>query len=255
MERNQHINPPPQRPSTPTAAILIIGNEILSGKTPDANTPFLCRELWQLGVDVQRIVVVPDSSRSIADEIRGCLRYDLIFTTGGIGPTHDDVTLEGIAQGLGRRMIRHPDLESQLRRIYADTFEEAHLKLAEIPEGTDLIRASGLRVPVLRVEKVYIFPGVPELLRRKFNAIKERFKQSPFYLKKIFLHAREDTIARHLNRTVRIFPHLSLGSYPVWANPDFDLLLTLESKDRDYLETAFGELMSLLPKEAIVRLE
>jgi molybdopterin-biosynthesis enzyme MoeA-like protein len=105
------------------------------------------------------------------------------------------------------------------------------------------------------VENIHVFPGVPELLRKKFEAIKERFKESPFFLKKIFIKGHEEEIACHLNSTLRVFPQLLLGSYPEWGNPDHDVFLTLESKDPYYLDQALQHLLGLLPTESIVKTE
>jgi FAD synthetase len=238
-----------------TVAILIVGNEILSGKVADRNAAYLCRELRALGVSVQRVVMVPDSAEVIAEEVRYCRKFDLVFTSGGVGPTHDDVTMEGVAKGLGRELVHHPALEKLLTRFYRSQLSRVHVKLAEVPEGTELIHAEGLRLPVNRVENIYIFPGVPELLQKKFDAVKERFKESPFFLKKIFIKGHEEAIASHLNGTLAAFPHILLGSYPEWGNPDYDVLLTLESKDPYYLDQAVGYLLELLPFESIVKTE
>jgi FAD synthetase len=238
-----------------TAAILIIGNEILSGKVADQNAAYLCRELRALGVNVQRVVVVPDAPEVIAGEVRFCRKFDLVFTTGGVGPTHDDVTMEGVAKGLERKLVHHPALEKLLARIYPSHLSRVHLKLAEVPDGTELIHAEGLWLPVIRVENIYIFPGVPDLLQNKFDAIKERFKESPFFLKKIFIKGHEEEIASHLNSTLVAFPHLLLGSYPEWGNPDHDVYLTLESKDPCYLDRAMQFLLGLLPNVSIVKTE
>src|SRR5919204_6882478 len=103
-----------------TAGIIVIGNEILSGKTKDENSPYLTRELRDLGVDVRKISVIPDELNLISDEVKQFSNsYDYVFTTGGVGPTHDDLTMEGIAAAFGRRMHRHPDLEASIRRFYS----------------------------------------------------------------------------------------------------------------------------------------
>lgn len=238
------------------AAIVVIGNEILSGKVTDENSGYLARELRSLGVDVQRIVVIPDSVNVIAGEISACRkRFDLVFTSGGVGPTHDDVTMEGIAAGVNRSLIHHPALDQLLTKVYRGVLNPAQMKLADVPDGIELLYSDNLRIPVLHFENIYIFPGIPELLVRKFKAIKERFRESPFYLKKIFLVEEEEMIAEHLNRTLHKFPQLLLGSYPVINRPDYKVILTLESKNHSYLDSAAEMLLSLLPKEAIFKIE
>src|SRR3970040_912565 len=121
---------------TMTAGILIIGNEILSGKVQDANSPYLCRELRDLGVEVRRVSAIPDEVDIIAAEaLAFSAAYDIVMTTGGVGPTHDDVTVEGVAKGLGLRVVTHPDLERVIYELYPGKVNSARLRLAEAAEG------------------------------------------------------------------------------------------------------------------------
>src|SRR5689334_20382615 len=123
-----------------SAAAVVIGNEILSGKVTDTNSPFLATELRGLGVSLRRILVIPDELDVIATEVRtASQQHDVVFTSGGVGPTHDDITIEGVARALGRSVIRHPDLEDKLRAFYGDKINEARLKMSEVPEGAELI--------------------------------------------------------------------------------------------------------------------
>jgi molybdenum cofactor synthesis domain-containing protein len=231
-----------------TAAILIIGNEILSGKVIDENAAYLSRELRTLGVNVQRIVVVPDDVSAIAEEVATCSpRYDWVFTTGGVGPTHDDVTMTGIAKGLGRKVVRDPRIEAVIRREFGDS--------VEVPEGAELLTSDGLHFPIVSIANIYIFPGIPRATQRKFQAIKSLFQEKPFLIRRIFLKAREVEIAHHLHRLLQVFPDLLLGSYPEADRSDYHLTLTLESKDPIYLESAFKHLLELLPQDKIVKTE
>src|SRR5919201_3110556 len=121
-----------------TAGIVLIGNEILSGKIADANAAYLCRELRELGVDVRRISVIPDDVDTIAAEIAAFSReFDVVFTSGGVGPTHDDVTIEGVARAMQVPVVRHPELVALLERYYGDRLTEAHRKMAEVPQGAE----------------------------------------------------------------------------------------------------------------------
>jgi molybdenum cofactor synthesis domain-containing protein len=241
---------------TTTAGILIIGNEVLSGKVQDANSPYLCRELRALGVDVKRVSVIPDDVDTIAAETAAFSdAYDIVITTGGVGPTHDDVTIEGIAKGLGLCVISHPDLERVVYQLYAGRVNSARLRLAKVPEGADLLGQPDLVFPVVLIKNIYIFPGVPSILKQKFEGIKQRFRDAPFYLKNVFVTEGEGAIAEHLNAVMREFPALLLGSYPALSNPEYRVRLTLESKDPVYLEKALSRLMSLLPSSAIARVE
>src|SRR5918999_883683 len=165
-----------------SAGIILIGNEILSGKIADANAAYLCRELRALGVDVRRISVIPDDVELIAREIAAfSADFDVVFTSGGVGPTHDDVTIEGAARAMGVAVVRDPTLVAMLRHYYGGALTEAHLKMAEIPEGAELLGDESVRFPTILMRNVYVLPGVPEIFRRKFDAIRERFRDAPFH--------------------------------------------------------------------------
>ena len=241
---------------TKTAAIIVIGNEILSAKVADENGIYLARELRELGVSVQRMVVIPDDETAIGDEVRWCAgRFHWVFTTGGVGPTHDDVTMAGIARGLGRRVLPSPEIEAMLRRYLGAALNAAALKIAWVPEGAGLIVEPGLTFPVVAVENIFIFPGVPAAVRRKFTAIKHRFQDRPFHLRKIHVREREEQIAQTLNAVLANFPKLMLGSYPVGFSPDEHVILTLESKDPAYLGAAFDLLLVSLPPDRVLKVE
>ena len=239
-----------------TAGILIIGNEILSGKVVDTNSPFLTRELRRLGVTVKRILTIPDELDDIATAVAEFHRaYDFVFTSGGVGPTHDDVTMEGVARGLDRKVIRHPAIEGRIREVYKDKINDARLKLSEVPEGTELIVDGRLGFPTIKCENVYIMPGIPEILEQKFHAIRERFAASPYFLRIVYTTEGEGAIAEHLNATLAKFPELLLGSYPKIGDPEYAVKLTLESKDEAYVDGALRHLLALLPRDGVVRTE
>ena len=239
-----------------TAGIIVIGNEILSGKVVDTNSPFLARELRSLGVTLLRILTIPDEVETIAAAVRDFhARFDVVFTSGGVGPTHDDVTMEGVARGLGRPVVRHPAIEGRLREYLKDKVNAARLKMAEVPEGSELIVDARLGFPTVKCENVYILPGIPEILEQKFAALRERFTASPYFLRVVYTRDSEGSIAEHLHATLAVFPDLLLGSYPKMADPEYAVKLTLESKDRDYVERALQHLLALLGSEAVVRTE
>jgi FAD synthetase len=239
-----------------TAAIIVIGNEILSGKVVDTNAAFLAKELRALGVALHRILVIPDELDTIADAVRAYQpAYDIVFTSGGVGPTHDDVTIEGIARGLARRVIRHPLLEEKIRAYSGDRITDARLKMADIPEGAELVFEGNLDFPIVLVQNIYILPGIPELFRDKFLAMKSRFAVDPYFMRVIYTRAIESSIARYLNATLEAYPLLQLGSYPKLSDPEYRVRVTLESKDRDYVDRAFDHLMAQFPPETIVRTE
>ena len=134
-----------------TAAIVVIGNEILNGKSEDQNARFLIGELYQLGVSLRRIVVIPDVLDEIAATVRECSdKFDYVFTSGGVGPTHDDVTIEGVARALGRRVVRSAPLEALIKGYFGPEADEARLRMADAPEDAELVTgpsSSGLSSP------------------------------------------------------------------------------------------------------------
>jgi molybdenum cofactor synthesis domain-containing protein len=237
-----------------TAGIILIGNEILSGKIRDENAAYLCRELRTLGVDVRRIAVIPDEVGLIADEVATFTKvFDLVFTSGGVGPTHDDVTIEGVARAMAVPVVRHPDLVALLERYYRGNITEAALRMAEIPEGAELVTGGTLRFPTVLMRNVYVLPGVPEIFRQKFDALRERFRDQPIHLKNVFVRIGEGMLAEYLNRLLQSFPLLQLGSYPEFSNPEYQVKVTLESRDRGYLEQALGDFLARLPADAVVK--
>jgi molybdenum cofactor synthesis domain-containing protein len=238
-----------------TAGIILIGNEILSGKIQDANAVYLCRELRALGVDVRRISVIPDEVQLIAEEVLVFSReFDVVFTSGGVGPTHDDVTIEGVARAMTVPVVRHPALVELLERYYRGKVTEAALRMAEIPEGAELVGGETVRFPTVMMRNVYVLPGVPEIFRAKFEALRERFRDQPIHLKNVFVSIGEGTLADYLNRLLGDFPLLQLGSYPEFSNPEYKVKVTLESRDRGYVEQALADFLARLPADVVVKI-
>jgi molybdenum cofactor synthesis domain-containing protein len=240
----------------PTAGILVIGNEILSGKVVDTNSPYLCRELRTLGVDVERIATIPDTIEVIAENVRALSKaYDLVFTSGGIGPTHDDLTIDGVALAFDRKLEHSPAIASRIERATGKKPNASQLKMAQVPAGAILLDSGDLWFPLVVVENVYIFPGIPELLRKKFESARERFRGVPFVLKRVYVTRMESEIAEHLHDLLREFPELHLGSYPRIQDESFRVLLTLESRDAGYVQRALDSLLGRLPDGAVRRVE
>ncbi len=240
----------------PTAGILVIGNEILSGKVVDTNSPYLCERLRGLGVDVERIVTIPDDVETIASEVRAMSgAYDYVFTSGGIGPTHDDLTIEGVAAAFGRGVKVDEKLEAMLRAALGDDLNESQLKMAMVPTGATLIDASDKWFPLVVVENVYIFPGIPEGLHRKFESAVDRFSGVPYVLRRVYVKRNESEIVETLNALLEAFPDLILGSYPKLREAAYRVLLTLESRDQDYVQRALDRLLADLPESAIHKVE
>lgn len=240
----------------PSAGILVIGNEILSGKVVDSNSPYLCRELRLLGVDVERIVTIPDEVATIACEVRSMsAAYDLVFTSGGIGPTHDDLTMDGVAAAFGTKVKLNTHIAERIARAQGREANESQLKMAMFPENAQLVDSGDLWFPVVVVENVYIFPGIPELLRKKFESVRSRFRGVPVLLKRVFVKRRESDIAASLHELLAEFPDLMLGSYPKIGEESFHVLLTLESRDAGYLQRALDSLLLRLPPDAVHKVE
>ncbi len=239
-----------------TCAIIVVGNEILSGKVRDGNAWFAARELRRLGVALNRIAVVPDERQTIIDEVRQCAKsFDFVITSGGVGPTHDDITIEAVAAAFGRKVAVDPELRRIVAQYFTGGLNAAGLKMAEAPEGAVLIAAGDLRFPTIQLENVYILPGIPQIFETKLKALAPRFATDPYYLRAIYTNAGEGVIAEHLNATLRQFPELLLGSYPKIGDDSYRVKLTLESKDRGYLERAFNHLIGLLPAAVVVKTE
>jgi FAD synthetase len=239
-----------------TAGIVIIGNEVLSGKTQDINSHFFCTELRRLGVEVQKIATIQDDIDIIGKEVAGFSgRFDYVFTSGGVGPTHDDVTIEGIAHGFGLKVVRHPDIERRMRQRLGGDVNEARLRMANVPEGAKLLATEALFAPIINIRNVYIFPGIPSILQERFHAIKEIFRDTPYYLKNVYVRYGEGVIAEMLNDLLVKFPQLMLGSYPVLDLPDYKVKVTLESKDKSYLDSALQTFVASLPRDGVHRID
>lgn len=238
-----------------SCAMVVIGNEILSGKVQDTNAYFAARELRKMGVALNRIAVVPDALKAIGDEVASCARsHDFVITSGGVGPTHDDITIEAIAIAFRRRLIVHPELESLVRAHFKENVETG-MKMALAPEGAVLNSSGDLRFPTIQLENVYILPGIPQIFERKLAGLIGRFSTDPFFMRAIYTRIGEDVLADYLNACLKQYPNLLLGSYPRLGDPAYRVKLTLESKERDYLDDAFANLMQALPPGAIVKVE
>jgi len=239
-----------------TAALVIIGNEILSGKTEDTNSRFLIQELRELGVRLMRMHVVLDDADEIAAVVEACARrYDLVFTSGGVGPTHDDVTMLGVARAFGRPLVRHPELERQLRHFYGAEVTERNLQMAELPEGAELVGVGTMVWPIVVVGHVYVLPGVPQLLRRKFFAIRERFRGQPFHVRVVYSNADEGMLAGDLDAVVADFPDVEIGSYPRLIGGTWQVKVTFESRDATRADAAQQALLARLPAGSVAGTE
>ena len=245
-------------PAASTAEILVIGNEILSGKVEDENARYLIGELRQLGVSLRRIEIVPDTVDEIAASVRASsARTDHLFTSGGVGPTHDDVTLQAVAAAFGMEIVRHPELERLLRDGYGARLHDRDLRMADLPAGARLEYGPGgpgAVWPVVVVRNVWILPGVPSIFRRKFEAVRELFRASPIFGRALYSRAGEGEIAGALDETVAAFAGVEVGSYPQVDAAAHRVKITLDGRDAAAVDRALAFLAGRLG-DAVVRTE
>ena len=239
-----------------TAGIITIGNEILSGKVTDKNSPYLCKELRILGVEVKQIITIPDVPEEIGKTaLEFSKSFNWVFTSGGIGPTLDDLTVASIAKEFGVSLYESPQIMEAIFKYRGENMTDAHRRMAMIPEGSELIEYAEGRPPQLQFHNIFIFPGIPEFLKIRFSGIKERFRTTPIIMKQIFLKADEGDIAASLDETQEAYPELQLGSYPKISGTDYNVKLTLECRDGEYLQNACDFLCERLSDERIIKIK
>jgi FAD synthetase len=230
-----------------SAGIVIIGDEILSGKFADENAHFLIGQLRPLGVSLRRVAIIGDEIDDIGETVRAFSeRFDHVFTSGGVGPTHDDVTMAGIARGFSTRVTHHPELEAMIREHMGERMTETHRRFAEVPDGAHLVFGEGSVWPVVAYQNVFILPGVPSIFRRKFLSIRQRFRGAPFALGRLYCRGDESSLAHHLHEIVERFPEVKLGSYPRDDSTEFQVIVTVESQDEARAHAAFDALRERL---------
>jgi molybdenum cofactor synthesis domain-containing protein len=236
----------------PKAALVIIGAEVLSGKIADQNGPYLIRELRERGVELTEIRTIGDDIDTIADCVAQLYSVnDYLFTTGGIGPTHDDVTIEGVAQGLGQSMTRHKLLETSLRNHFGDRLNESRLKLADIPEGAYVEMVTPV-LPLIRAENVFIFPGVPELMQQSFQHMAHELKGTPFISRHITVRGSESAMADHLRSVQNSNPAVQIGSYPRFLEDGCEVKITVDGRSANEVDKALEEIITGLEQERII---
>jgi len=238
-----------------TAAALIIGNEILSGKIVDTNTTHLARLLFDLGIELRRVVVCPDEIETIGrdlSELRAA--HDLVFTSGGVGPTHDDVTIDGVAVSFGRPVVRSAAVEKMIRHYYGDRATDAHFRMANMPEGAEMIRSSEAPWPTVVIDNVFVLPGVPEIFELKLADLRKRLDEGyEFHSQAIYTLCDEGEIAGLLERIAEAFPGVMVGSYVKWQAEDYRTKLTFDGTDREAVARAADTLVEQLDPKLFVR--
>ena len=239
-------------PRRPTAAVLIIGDEVLSGKVEEQNIGFFIRRFRQLGVELERITVVGDRHEDIGDAVREMSeRYDHVCTTGGIGPTHDDITMDAIAHAFDVKLVEDPDLLGLVHGVFGESASEAHRRLARVPEGSTFEGGEGPPWPTVIFRNISIFPGIPRLLQSKFDTISSRYGGVPSYWGHVDILAREVDIYDRLNEVVAAHPGVEIGSYPRREEDGWRTRLTVQSLDEGLARDALESLETYFISERI----
>ncbi len=238
-----------------TAGIIVIGNEVLSGKVEEENARFLTKELRALGVKLMRVTIIRDEIDVIASELKHhAAAFTHVFTTGGVGGTHDDVTFAGVARAFELRIVRNPELERLLVEHYEDRINPHVLSMADLPEGAELIGLGVLPYPLVRVKNVFVLPGVPSFVRAKFDVLRGMLKTTPFVLRQIFVRVGEDVIARAMTDVQNEFPDIEIGSYPRFDTDEYRVKITIEARDEGRVDAAVARLVERLEPSWVVRM-
>jgi molybdenum cofactor synthesis domain-containing protein len=240
-----------------TAAFLIIGNEVLSGKVRESNLMHVARLCRNLGIALQRVVIVVDDEATIAREVRTLAdTHDWLITSGGVGPTHDDVTLAAMARAFERPLELHPEL------VAIAEAHPGHARLAYLPRGTALhaeTRQERQRWPAIRVENVWVLPGVPQAFERKLaiveHVLETRLSETgpirKFVSLSVYTKRSEGTLLGELQSTVDAFPTVDIGSYPQWHDTRYANRITFDGKDRAEVQRARDHFAAQLAPEDI----
>lgn len=240
-----------------TAAALIIGNEILTGKVREANVQRLAHELFRMGIALRRVIVCPDDVEVIAADLRALREaHDLVFTSGGVGPTHDDLTLPAVARAFDRALARSPVIEGLIRGYWGERVTDGHLRMADVPEGAELLSTSDVPWPVICVENVFVLPGVPEIFEVKLLMLRERIGSDvPFVSRALYTMCDEGEIAALLESIARAHPGVEIGSYPRWRDPSYRVKLTFDGRDPAAVDAALEACRAALAPDLVVRVE
>jgi molybdenum cofactor synthesis domain-containing protein len=226
----------------PTAAVLIIGDEILSGRTRDTNLAMIAQWLTPLGVTVAEARVVPDEKAEIVAALNALrTRHDYVFTTGGIGPTHDDITADAVAVAFGVGIGEHPEALARLRAQYDEPGQltPARRRMARIPDGATLIENPVSAAPGFQIENVFVLAGVPMIAEAMVKGLADRIMGgAPVESRSVIVWMAESAVAEPLGILQQRFPDVAIGSYPFLKGQRFGTNIVLRSRDRAALEAA-----------------
>jgi len=225
-----------------TAAVLVIGDEILSGRTQDTNTGYIARFLGALGIDLCEARVVPDVEDEIVaavNALRG--RYDYVFTTGGIGPTHDDITADAIAKAFGVGIDHHPEAMALLAARYSrpEDFNDMRKRMARIPDGATLIANSVSAAPGFQIGNVFVMAGVPMIMRAMLEDVAPRLRRGkPVSSLTIEARLPEGRIAAALAQIQAQHETVAIGSYPFYRDDGYGVQLVVRGRDETAVQAA-----------------
>ncbi len=237
--------------------MLVIGNELLSGKVQEANLAVLAQTLRELGVELSRVVMVLDDIDTIANEVRVLSRsHDWLFTSGGVGPTHDDVTIEAVAKAFDVPVVEDESMAQMIRAHYMERCTAGHLRMALVPEGAILETTKEIRWPTVRFGNTWVMPGIPEVFRMKLPVIVERVGQAPRYVSRaVYTKMDEAELKPLLDALVVEYPDVVIGSYPKWLDPTYKTKLTFDARDEARVDAAKDAFVSRLPSGEPQRIE
>ena len=235
-----------------TAAILVIGDEILSGRTKDKNIGYIAEYLTNIGVDLREVRVVPDVSEEIVaavNALRG--RYTYVFTTGGIGPTHDDITADAVAAAFGVAIDHDPRAVAMLsERFSPEELNEARMRMARIPAGAELVANAISKAPGFNIGNVYVMAGVPAIMQAMLDVIGPTLQTGAKMLSDtVRAGLREGDIGGPLAEVARAHPEVSIGSYPFWSETGPDTNIVVRSRDAEKLLAAMAAVKTMVAGE------
>lgn len=236
-----------------SAAVLVIGDELLSGQIADQNVAPLAQTLRAIGVGLRTVSFVGDDVDVIAAEVqRLSTLADIVFTSGGVGPTHDDVSVPGVAKALGCAVVESEELVTILAGLYGPRFTPAHRLMARVPEGAELIQTEDVRWPAIVKDKVWMLPGVPELFRAKLVGIRASLcGPSPIFAAEVLARVDEIDLVPHLTVIVARYPSVHVGSYPRWFDPRYKTRITFDGTNEAAVLDAAREFRGLAGDAAI----